>query len=241
MTREGGGSPATAVLCRALLALAVALVAAWPAAAGEQWGWLGVRIRDLSEQEMEELSKRLGPGEGVGVLIAEVMPDTPAQASALRAGDLVVAIDGRPVVETRALQRLVGRTRPGQELRLVVLRERARQEVRILVGRMPPDAVAERVVAEFGFFVREGTEERLPVAQPRVPVVTVVAEGSSAARGGLVAGDQILAVNDRAVATVEEFRRGAETHLLRDPLRLRIERRGERLDVILPPVAAGVR
>ena len=72
------------------------------AIAGEQWGWLGVRIRDLTEQEMEEIAKKVGVSEGYGVLIAQVMKETPAAASGLREGDLVVAIDGRPIVETRA-------------------------------------------------------------------------------------------------------------------------------------------
>src|SRR5262249_61922294 len=105
-------------------------------AAGEQWGWLGVRIRDLTEQEMEEIAKKVGVREGYGVLISQVMKDTPAEASGLREGDLVVAIDGRPIVETRALQRFVGATPAGRELVVVVLRDRARQEVRGRVGTM---------------------------------------------------------------------------------------------------------
>jgi hypothetical protein len=48
------------------------------AVAGEQWGWLGVRIRDLTEQEMEEIAKKSGVREGYGVLIAQVMKETPA-------------------------------------------------------------------------------------------------------------------------------------------------------------------
>ena len=130
------------------------------AAAGEQWGWLGVRIRDLTEQETEELTKRLGIREGYGVLIAQVMKDTPAEAAGLRDGDLVVAIDGRPIVETRALQRVVGAAPAGRVVALVVLRERDRQELRVQVGRMPPDVVADRLTFEFGFYVRDAAEER---------------------------------------------------------------------------------
>ena len=42
------------------------------------WSWLGVRIRDLSEQEMEDLAVRHGIREGFGVLVIDVMADTPA-------------------------------------------------------------------------------------------------------------------------------------------------------------------
>jgi serine protease Do len=206
------------------------------AAAGEQWGWLGVRIRDLTEQEMEEIAKKVGVREGYGVLIAQVMKETPAASSGLREGDLVVAIDGRPIVETRALQRLVGATPAGRELGLVVLRERDRQEVRVRVGRMPAEVVADRVAFEFGFYVRDVTEERTAgVPEPRFPVVAGVAERSSAAQGGLRAGDRILTVNDVAVETVEEFRARAQELYLRDTVRLRVERDGEPLALTLPP------
>ena len=206
------------------------------ATAGEQWGWLGVRIRDLTEQEMEEITKKVGVREGYGVLIAQVMKETPAASSGLREGDLVVAIDGRPIVETRALQRLVGATPAGRELGLIVLRERDRQEVRVRVGRMPAEAVADRIAFEFGFYVRDTPEERTAgAAETRGPVVAGVAERSSAAQGGLRAGDRITTVNDVAVATVEDFRARVQDLYLRDTVRLRVEREGESLALTLPP------
>jgi serine protease Do len=235
MTPEGGWArrPGRGPVRRGALVLGLGLLlAGLPAAAGEQWGWLGVRIRDLTEQEMEEITAKLGLREGYGVLVAEVMPDTPAQAAGLRDGDLIVGIDARPIVETRTLQRVVGRTPPGQTLTLVVLRDRRRQAVPVRVGRMPPDAVAERVALEFGFFVRDaGTDE----AGGRLPVVAGVAEGSPAARAGLRTGDRVVGVNDRDVTSLAEFRRIVQDLYLQDALRLRVERRGERLALTLPP------
>src|SRR5262249_10484650 len=208
-------------------------------AAGEQWGWLGVRIRDLTEQEMEEIAKKVGVREGYGVLISQVMKDTPAEVSGLKEGDLVVAIDGRPIVETRALQRLVGATPAGRELSVVVLRERDRQEVRIRVGTMPAEAVADRVVFEFGFYIRDAAEDRTP-GTPSVPVVAGVAERSAAAQGGLRAGDRILAVNGVDVETADAFRRRAQDLYLRDPVRLRGDRGGEPLNLTLPPALSHI-
>jgi len=204
------------------------------AVAGEHWGWLGVRIRDLSEQEMEEITKKVGVQEGYGVLISQVMKDTPAEAAGLREGDLVVAIDGRPIVETRALQRLVGATAAGRELGVVVLRDRERRELRVLVGTMPSEAVADRVVFEFGFYVRDEAEIRAAGA-PAVPVVAGVAERSSASQGGLRAGDRILAINGVDVETLEAFRQRAQDLYLRDPMRLRVERDGETVSLTLLP------
>ena len=212
-----------------LLLLAVA-TAAFPA---ERYGWLGVRIRDLSEAETEDLAVKLGVREGYGVLVAEILPDTPAQAAGLRAGDLIVTIDGRPVVETRALQRVVGAAPAGRDLTLVVMREGRRREIRVRVGAMPTDVVAERVAGEFGFLVRDADDA--PAGETRWPVVAVVLERSAAARGGLAVGDRILAVNGADVGSLEALRRGLQDVSLRDPLRLRVERRGEPLSLVLPP------
>ncbi len=228
----GGGRGRGRALVVALLVVAVAT----PALAGERWGWLGVRIRDLTEQEMEDLAVKLGLREGYGVVVAEVLKDTPAEASELKAGDLVVAIDGRPVVETRGLQRIVGAAPAGRELTLVVLREGRRRGLRVRVGEMPPDIVAERVTAEFGMFVRAASADEAPagpVARPAV--VATVLEGSSAARGGVAVGDRILAVNGQEVDSIESFRRRAQDVLLRQEIRLRVQRKGEPLTLVLPP------
>ncbi|HEV8307562.1 MAG TPA: PDZ domain-containing protein [Methylomirabilota bacterium] len=216
-------------------ALVVAGVA--PAVFGaERYGWFGVRIRDLSETETEDLAVKLGVGEGYGVVVAEVLKDAPAETSGLRAGDLIVAIDGRPVVETRALQRIVGATPAGGELKVVVLRDGRRRELRVRVGEMPPDVVAERIAAEFGFLVRDPAGEEAPAGSTRPPVVAAVLERSAAERGGLKVGDRILAVNGLEVGSVDAFRRRVQDAALRDSMRLRVERQGEPVSLVLPPV-----
>lgn len=224
------------------LALALLLLLALPGAAAERYGWLGVRIRDLSESETEDLSVKQGVREAYGVLVNDVLKDTPAEAAGLRAGDLIVSIDGRPIVETRALQRLVGATPPGQDVRVVVVREGRRREMAIRVGTMPDDAVADRVAAEFGFFVREPGPEETPAAggSPR-GVVGAVLERSAAARAGLAVGDRILAVNGEATDSTEAVRRQLRAVRLREALRLRVERRGEPHDLMLPAVEPALR
>jgi serine protease Do len=208
-----------------------------PVLADERYGWLGVRIRDLSESETEDLSVKQGVREAYGVLVADVLKDTPAEAAGLRAGDLIVSIDGRPIVETRGLQRLVGAIPPGREVKVIVAREGRRREVAIRVGAMPDDAVADRVAAEFGFFVREPSgEEAPPAGGSRLGVVGAVLERSAAARGGLAVGDRILAVNGEATDSTEAVRRQLRGVRLREALRMRVERRGEPHDLTLPAV-----
>src|SRR6266403_4092780 len=141
------------VIASAALLLVLAVTASALDAA--QWAWLGVRIRDLSEQEMDEISSRHGLREGFGVFIVEVMEGTPAQTAGLKTGDLVVAFEERPVTETRVLQRLVAASSPGRDVHLTVLRADGRRRLDVRLAAMPRSVLGERIGVEFGFVVRE--------------------------------------------------------------------------------------
>jgi serine protease Do len=142
---------------RAILAVMLLATLAAPAmAATPRWAWLGVRIRDLSEQEMEDISKRFGMREGFGAVIVEVIKETPAAAAGLETGDLVVAFRDRPVVDTRSLQRAIASTTVGETVRLTVLRrEEGRRPVQVKVGPMPDQVAAERDGGEYGVVLTE--------------------------------------------------------------------------------------
>lgn len=222
------------------LALALLLLAAAGAgwAEGATWGWLGVRIRDLTEQEMEEISSHHGIQEGFGALIVEVLPETPAARDGLRNGDLVVAFKDRPVVDTRSLQRLVATTPVGEEVILTVLRgERGRRSVGVRVGVMPREVVAERIAAEFGFLVREPSgQPGGPSVYPSVvPAVTLVLQGSQAERAGLKSGDIIVEVNGRPVLSRQAVSDALAETTFDQPLRLAVKRGEERIHLTVNP------
>jgi S1-C subfamily serine protease len=223
---------------RLSLALFLILVASGQAL-GAAWGWLGVRIRDITEQEMEEISTRHGIGEGFGALIVEVLPETPAARDGLRNGDLVVAFKGRPVVDTRMLQRLVARTPLGEAVALTVLRQgEGRRPVTVRIGTMPREVVAERVSAEFGFVVREPVEDRgglPPAARSTVPMVGFVVQGSQAERAGLRSGDVIVEVNEKGVLSRQAVWEILADTSIEQPLTLRVKRGQEQVRLTLAP------
>jgi len=226
------------VIRRVLLAALLVMGAVEPSWA-VSWGWLGVRIRDLSEQEMEEISQKHGLREGFGVLIVEVLKETPAAKSGLENGDLVVAVRERPVVDTRTLQRLVAATPVGEELPLTVLRRGdGRHLVSVRVGVMPDAAAADRVAIEFGFLVRdpegqaEGGGSRLASGPPSV--AAVVARGP-AEIAGLQVGDVLVEINGRPVLTIDAARQALLAASLDQPLPLSVRRDSERLSFVLRP------
>lgn len=200
-------------------------------------GWLGVRIRDLSEQEMNDISQKHGLREGFGAMIVEVIKDTPADAAGLKPGDLVVAFKDRLVVDTRTLQRFVAATGVGETVTVTVLRrEQGRRPVQVLIGTMPEAVAAERIAAEYGFLLRD------PEAQPelggaRLPAgpvaVAAVLPKSRAEASGLQVGDVLIEINGRPVGSLDAAREALLGVGRPGPLTLVVRRDRDRLSFVV--------
>ncbi len=228
---------------RAAAGALLALLLAAGLAEARPWSWLGVRIRDLSEQEGDELATKHGIREGYGVVIVDVMADTPAARAGLRNGDIVVAIDDRPVTETRELQRLIARGPVERDARLTVLRADGRRALPVRLVPMPRPVAGERVAAEYGFLLREpdGPQPELGGRRPGgtgAPVVSLVVKGSAAARAGLEVGDVILKVEETAVVTRDAAREALADLAPERALRLTVRRDDRRLALEIPPAPA---
>jgi serine protease Do len=205
--------------------------------AATRWGWLGVRIRDLSEQEMDDISKKHGLREGFGVLIVEVMTETPAETAGLKNGDLVVAFKDRPVVDTRALQRYVAAAGVGETVMLTVLtRDQGRRPVPVRIGPMPDTVAAARVAAEYGFLLRDPEvqpEPGGPKPPAGPPTVAAVLAKSRAEAAGLRVDDVLVEINGKPVGSLDEVREallGVGEH---GPLSLVVRRDRERMTFLL--------
>jgi len=90
-------------------------------------GWLGVSVQDS------------GPGHGAGVGIAGVDRSGPAARAGLRPGDIVVAVNGEHVENSRSLIRAVAATTPGNTVHLTLRRQGKDVDVPVTVGHRPSD------------------------------------------------------------------------------------------------------
>src|SRR6266705_2811823 len=68
-----------------------------------EWGWLGVSIGEVTEEDVPRLKLR----EARGVLVRGVMPGEPAAVGGVKADDVLVAVDGTRLENPRDLQRVV--------------------------------------------------------------------------------------------------------------------------------------
>jgi serine protease Do len=107
-----------------------------------EWGWLGVSIAEITEEDVDRLKLR----EPRGVLVRSVMKGEPADQGGVRANDVIVGIDGALLDSPRDLQRVVSSTPVGKKVRVALLRDGRETEVEVTIGvyQEPQAPPAER-------------------------------------------------------------------------------------------------
>ncbi len=95
-----------------------------------EWGWLGVSIAEVPDED----APKLGLKEPKGVLIRQVVSGQPADQGGIKANDVVVSVDGAAVEGPRDLQRIISSTPVGQVVKISLMREGKEQEVAVTVG-----------------------------------------------------------------------------------------------------------
>ncbi len=158
-------------------------------------GWLGVSVQRMTD----DLAAGLGVAEARGALVAATMPESPAAAAGIEAGDVIVAYDDKSVGGPRRLARLVSETRAGEAVTVAVLRggDETRFEVEIARLAETADATAPGAPASAEGGARLGLAAA-PAPQGGLSVVAVT-PGGPAARAGLRPGDIVREANRRPV------------------------------------------
>jgi Do/DeqQ family serine protease len=196
-------------------------------------GQLGVLISDYSALMEESLNL----GAERGALVTQVFPGSAADTAGLRASDLVVAIDNKPILGSRDLRNTIGLADLDQALQLNILRDgepmtltaKLESTGQQQAGASGGSAANERRADETRFLGAQLQD--LPVGQQGVGVAALAAQ-SRAAAAGLRPGDVIHALNRQAVQSLSDF----NALLSQAPrlLALTVEREGQTLLLIMP-------
>ena len=174
-------------------------------------GWLGVSIQPLTP----ELAKSFGAKEAKGVLISDVVPDSPAAKAGLQPGDILLEFDGKKMDGPGDLQRAVGLTEPGKTAKIKVWRDQAEKTIEVRIGESPDEREARAgsqrgARSLLGLDVRAITPEiarQLNLRSAEGVIVARVEDGSPAAEAGVQRGDVIREVNRQKVRTLADFER----------------------------------
>jgi serine protease DegQ len=98
-----------------------------------QRGWIGVGVQDMTP----EIAESFKIPNTRGTLITEVFRGTPADRGGVKAGDVLVAVDGKAVTDSASMLNLIAALKPGSETTLRLMREAKAVELRVTVGKRP--------------------------------------------------------------------------------------------------------
>jgi serine protease Do len=208
-------------------------------------GWLGVAIQDLTP----ELATQFGITDTKGVLVSDVMDDSPAKRAGFERADVIVEYDGKPMDSPTHLRNAVAQTPIGKKVSVKLIRDKKPKTLEVSIAEQPKSlgqpsaeesresAVPTGVLSDLD--VRELNEELTAryglKATERGVVVVRVKSGSTAEEMGVREGDIILEVNRKAVSSLKSYERAASGLAKDQAVLLLIKRKGQTVYLTLRP------
>jgi serine protease Do len=173
-------------------------------------GWLGVVIQEVSK----DLAESFGLEKPAGALVAQIQDDGPAAKGGLQVGDVILSMNGQPIIMSADLPHLVGALKAGSKANLEVIRDGKRKSVELTVGAIPeegkeldalPKSSTERSSNRLGVSVAELTDEQKKTYDLKSGVVIKEVQDGPASLIGLQPGDVITHLNNQAIGSTKEF------------------------------------
>jgi len=186
-------------------------------------GWLGVEIQSVTP----EIASTLGMKEPKGAIVASVVPGGPAAKAGLRQGDVVLAVNGKAVEDSRDLSRRIAAIAAGTNATLTVNRDGKPEQITAHIAPRKEERVASNVPQMGGGAAATGEAMGLGLAavtpqtrrlynlddNAQGVLITKVDPDSDAADKGLQPGDVLMSVSNKTVHTPQDVQRGiAEAH-----------------------------
>jgi serine protease Do len=208
-------------------------------------GWLGVSIQDLTP----ELASQFGVSETKGVLISDVMDDSPAKKAGFERADVIVEYDGKPMDSSAHLRNAVAQTPVGKKVAVKILRDKKPKTIELTIAEQPKsmtqsgeedagDSATPTGVLS-GLEVRELTEELTSryglKSGERGVIIVRVKPGSSAEELGVREGDMVMEINRQAVTSVKAYERLASKLPKDQSVLLLLKRQGRTIYLTLRP------
>ena len=189
-------------------------------------GRLGIAIQDLSRELAEAFEIDYDKG---GVVVSEVVADSPADQAGLEVGDVIIAVNDQPTRQQYDLQNIIGLMRVGETVKITWRRGDKIFNETVEIASI--DTISENYQALSGLLQGAKFEEVSARGKTRVRVRDIE-PGSPAAQAGIRPGDLILSVNKQPVSTIQSIEDTLRTSK-RDQLLLRINRRGVSLYLVI--------
>ncbi len=206
-------------------------------------GWLGIQIRDLTQNQAKEL--QVSPEEGA--LVTDVTADSPADKGGIKKNDVIVDFNGRAIYDSEDLLKAVRRTKPGTAATVVVERKDGKKNLQLTVGKLKRDSWAVApgtgimpAIPKFKIFRNSHTcglqlselnsqlGEYFGAPDGEGVLVEELENESAGAKAGFKAGDVILRIGDEKVGDLSDFTDALEDFKDGEKASVEILRKGSR-------------
>lgn len=175
------------------------------------YGWLGVSIQDIDQR----LADYFGLPDKKGVLVAKVLPDSPAEKGGLKAGDIIKKFNGQNIANLNSLLKMVARAKVGSKVNIDIIRDKKPMTVKVEIAERPSavEEQLEKLPAEEswrGLEVKDITPElarRYRIGQNKGVAVINVEPNSAADEAGIIVGDVIDRINNVVINNTGDYAR----------------------------------
>jgi serine protease Do len=174
-------------------------------------GWLGVQVQPVTTG----IADSLGMKKAEGAMVDEPQNGSPAAKAGVRSGDVVTALDGTPLKDSRDLARKVAALAPGSSVKLDILRNGESKALNVTLGELPnrkqanagnretqPDSGSPPHIG-----LRLAPADEVAGSGGKGVVVTAVDPDGSAAEHGFQSGDVIVDVGGKTVGNASDVRK----------------------------------
>jgi len=173
-------------------------------------GYLGANIQSIDP----DLSKALKMEQSKGALVAEVVPGGPADKAGIKAGDVIVSFDGKPVHDSHDLPAMVAATTIGRKVPITLVRNGKEIEIAAVIAKLESGdtRLADSGLPAQGKWglqlqnLNPETARQLGLKADHGVEVADVQPGSPAYRASIQPGDVILEVNRQTVKSVNDLK-----------------------------------
>jgi serine protease Do len=172
-------------------------------------GFIGVQIQTVTS----EIADSLNLGRARGALVTEPQPGSPAQRAGIRAGDVIVSVNGEAVADDRNLMRRIGAMSPGTSVKLGIIRDGRESTATLTLGELPRERQARaggpepRTAPPSSVEVPKLGLSLAPSSGGSEGVVVTQVDPSGAAGDQVQAGDVILNIDGKPVSSPADVRK----------------------------------
>ena len=177
-------------------------------------GYLGVIIQELSE----ELASSFKITSGKGILVSEIAENSPAEKYGLKQGDVIIALNGKPVEKVSTFRNTIALTPPKSKVIVDVIRKGSPQTLSIKIGNLEKAQEKNRPIKKtntpkLGITTEDLSEDEKKQLKIRSGIkITSVKSASLADYAGLKKGQIILELNQKVVTSSSEFKKAIKKH-----------------------------